>query len=323
MNYLKTFLPYLFGNKKGKSLVLPSPIPWGHLNFEEMLMFHALQHSLNSYVNSLDLNTLSKKDVFHLFNFLEFLNRDLKEQVEVRFSDLHSQYQQAIKRSEIKLNELQELIKFKTNTLTLFAVLKTDRRRKGKLLVRKADGQFMTDGKGKIWSIPVLGMSRRGLPFNHSNGHTPSGVFTIDSVMPEANKQKEFGSYRRLIVNFIKPSQNEENLLKFLPRNHHGLSWWTPSVVGRELGRSLLRIHGTGRKNHKIFAPYYPIVPTSGCLATNESSLLGFKKIHHQRLLLDVLMEAMNLPAAYENESKIHGLLYVIEFDDNLGTLRF
>lgn len=47
MNYLKTFLPYLFGNKKGKSLdiLLPDPIPWTKLNFEETLMFHTLKNS--------------------------------------------------------------------------------------------------------------------------------------------------------------------------------------------------------------------------------------------------------------------------------------
>jgi len=141
--------------------------------------------------------------------------------------------------------------------------------------------------------------------------------------MPEANKAFEFGQFRRLIVNFIPRSSDESSIRKYLPENHQDKSWWKASVVGRELGRDLLRIHGTGRVNLNPFTSYFPFVPTSGCLATNEANLLGFKKFKDQRLLLDTLMSALNLPLIHENESKIHGLLYVIELDDNLGALHF
>lgn len=325
MNYLKTFLPYLFGNKKGKSLdlPLPNPIPWSDLNFEETLMFHSLSCSLNQFVDSMNLETLNESNVFHLFNFLEFLDHQKKNKLETYFETEFKVFTKAKKTQSLNKSELQELLNFKTNKLTVFAILNKDRTRIGRLLVRDESGKFVTCERGHIWSIPVLGLSRRGLPFHHTNGCTPAGIYTIDSVKPLADNQQAFGEFRRLILNFIKSSPNETELLALMPANHHSLDWWKQSVVARNLGRCLLRIHGTGMKNKNPFSSYYPLVPTSGCLATNEAGRLGLKKAQDQRLLLDVLMKAQGLDVLSENESKIHGLLYVVEFDDSLAALSF
>jgi hypothetical protein len=324
MNYLKTFLPYLFGNKKGKSLdiSLPEPLPWSELNFEETLMFHTLKNSLNQYVETLNLNSISTKDKFHLFNFHGFLNHELQHIIISEFKDEWALYNEATNPNFLSAEEVQKLLDFKNHKLTVFALLNPNRERPGVLIVRAPNGQFLKNDQSHVWSIPILGLSGRGLPFHHSNGCTPTGVFTLDSVMPEANQTDIFGNYRRLIVNFIKASDQEVEIKKLLPKSHHQLNWWKPSVVGRELGRNLLRIHGTGRQNRNPLTPYYPFYPTSGCLATNESDLFGIKKARDQRLLLDALMDALNLPKTHENESKIHGLLYVIELDANLTTLR-
>ena len=141
--------------------------------------------------------------------------------------------------------------------------------------------------------------------------------------MPEANKNYEFGAFRRLIVNFLQNSPGEENIKQFLPRTQHNSSWWLPSIVGRELGRSLFRIHGTGKVNKNPFTPYFPMIPSSGCLTTTERIFMGLVQINDQRLLLDTAMEALELLPSYENELKIHGLLYVIEFDDTYQALEF
>jgi hypothetical protein len=325
MNYLKTFLPYLFGNKKGKSLEIsiPKPIPWETLNFEETLIFHSFGNSLNHYVQSLDLLTLPKKDVYQLFNFLDFLSPSLSGSIKSAYSEEYTSYLVALGARALSINELQELLNFQNDKLTVFAILNKERKVPGLFLVRRADGHFETTICGDIWSIPVLGLSGRGLPFHHTNGCTPTGLFTLDSVMPEANNRHEFGKERRLIVNFIPKSLHESEITNRLPKSHREKSWWRPSVIGRELGRSLLRIHGTGRSNLNPFTLHFPLVPTSGCLATNEANLFSFKKFNDQRLLLDRLMEASNLPKCPENESKIHGLLYVVEFDDNLSALHF
>jgi hypothetical protein len=246
----------------------------------------------------------------------------MKKNIQSLFQENWLLFNEAINAHPLTKKELQVLLDTKTDKLTVYALLRKERRERGVIVIKNKNGEFFTRNNGSIWSIPVLGLSRRGLPFQHSNGCTPMGVYTLDSVMPEANKNFEFGLYRRLIVNFIPSSDGEVEILKLLPSSHHKLSWWKQSVVARILGRSLLRIHGTGRVNRNVFSPFYPFVPTSGCLATNESSLFGFKAFHDQRLLLDALMQAQGLAASYENESKIHGLLYVVEFNDNLSAIR-
>lgn len=325
MNYLKTFLPYLFGNKKGKSLdlSLPDPIPWSSLCFEEILMFHALKNSLNQYIHSIDLKNLNRKDVFHLFNFLHLMNDELKMIIKNNYKNELKIFNEAINPEKFSTKHLQDLLNFKNDKLTVFAILKKDRNELGRLVIRQPDGRFVTDACKNIWSIPILGLSSRGLPFHHSNGATPAGIYKLESVMPHANKVHEYGEFRRLIINFLDEVPNEAEFRKYLPSNHHELSWWKPAVLAHELGRSLLRIHGTGRANRNPFTRHFPFVPTSGCLATNEAKFLGFKHFRDQRLLLDTLMSSLNLAPTSENESKIHGLLYVVELDDNLSALHF
>ncbi len=323
MNNLKTFLPYLFGNKKGKSYVLPQGLDWTRLSFEESLMFHSLAHTLPLFLDTLDIKTLTPADVYHLYSFHELLPAEFFVELKSIHSHEWTFFIESLDPNPIDAQSLQELIDFPVDQLSVFAFLHTDRTRPGKLMIRKKDGRFMTDQEGHLWSIPVLGLSGRGLPFNHSNGCTPKGIFTIDSVMPDADKNYDFGQFRRLIVNFIPKSLNENSLKQLMPALHKDLNWWKQSLVGRELGRSLLRIHGTGRKNLNPLVPFFPMVPTSGCLATAEVDFYGLYQTSHQRTLLDTLMQALGLDVSSMNESKIHGLLYVIEFDGRFQTLEF
>jgi hypothetical protein len=323
MNYLKTFLPHIFGNKKGESYVLPVDLQWDKLNFEEKLMFHTLQNDLEVFTDTLVISELTTHQIYHLLSFKDHLESAFLNDLIGHYPVEWSLFKKAKDGVELKPSEVQEILNHKTFNLSIFTLFQKDRTKPGKLFIRRADGSFVHKTNGDLWSIKVLGISGRGLPFNHSNGTTPCGVYSIDSVMPEANNNYEFGKFRRLIVNFLATSTNEENIKQFLPLNHHRNNWWLPSVVARELGRSLLRIHGTGRVNKNPFSSYYPMIPSSGCLTVMENRAMGFRDVNEQRELLDTLMAALNLPATYENESKIHGLLYVIEFDGRYQTLEF
>lgn len=323
MNYLKTYLPHLFGNKVGKSYVLPADLDWNKLSFEELLMFHTLYNSLESFTKNLEITSLTNQQIFHLFSYKNYLSTDFLNTLISHYKNEYAWFLNATHADVLKSSEVQEVLNYKTYVLTLYAVFSGDRTKPGRLFVKNNQGQFVHKADGSVWSIPVLGLSSRGLPFNHSNGTTPAGIYSIDSVMPEATYPQEFGVHRRLIVNFIKQTENEEAMLQLLPRTQHKHSWWKPSVVARELGRSLLRIHGTGTINKNPFSSHYPMIPSSGCLTTTEKKRLGLFKIEHQRELLDTLMEALELPRTYENESKIHGLLYVIDFDGTYQTLEF
>lgn len=324
MSYLHSYLPYLFGNKKTHSFTFPQALDWGKLSFEEHLIFHALKGSLGEFLQTLTIKDLSELQVFHLFGFHEYLPKIFLEELVLAYFCEWKLFQDSTHRhKELDAHELQEILNFKNLKLSVFALLHSDRNRPGKLFVRRPNGSFVHKSDGSLWSIPVLGLSGKGLPFNHSNGCTPCGVYTLDSVMPEANRLFDFGKFRRLIVNFISKSQDEVVIKDLLPRAHHTKLWWSQCLVGRELGRSLLRIHGTGDVNKRPLSLHFPMVPTSGCLATVETNFFGLWKRNHQRELLDCLMSALSLPNTFENESKIHGVLYVIDFDGKFQALEF
>jgi hypothetical protein len=309
MNYLKTYLPYLFGNKIGQKALLPQEISWGSLSFEETLMFHTLKNSLNHYLQELNLNELSEEKVFHLINFFNFFAPEFKKTFLQKFDQEFELFQKSLIADPLSVHDLQTLLNFKNNQLSLFAILPSNRKNLGKLLIRKDNGDFLKDLNGNIWSISILACSGRGLAFHHSNGQTPNGVYSIDGVMPEANKNYEFGKFRRLIVNFT----HEENLL---PESQKNKNCWLQAVVAQKLGRSLLRIHGTGRVNRNPFTTFYPFVPTSGCIATNENN-------NDQRELLDMMMVALGLAITFENEVNLKAILYVVEYNDSFEKLIF
>lgn len=321
MSYLKEFLPYLFGNKVGKKPILPEVLYFEDLNFEEKLMFSTLKGEQNKFFHSLNIFELTSKEKYHLINFYQFFDSSIKHEIDAKLQFERKFFRDALHFDLLGKKAATELFTRETGELTVYVALRKNREELGRLIIKKSNGEFFRKPNGKIWSIPVLALSSRGLSFHHTNGSTPCGVYRINGVMPEANKFEEFGRYRRLILDFIPESPDEEILKSYLPLSHFERHWWKQSVLARTLGRSLLRIHGTGLKNNKYFSKYYPFVPTSGCIATNEVSKM-FKKIHQQRELLDALMQASLLEAKFDNESHIQALLYVFELDDKKGRVR-
>ena len=183
------------------------------------------------------------------------------------------------------------------------------------MVMRNVHGEVVRNEDGTLWTNPSLGSSARGLPSYTRNGNTPQGVWTIDSVMPYADQTMSFGKFRRMMINFIPKSKNEVLLKTLLPESSHDQEWWKPTVVARDIGRSLFRIHGTGKINKDPTTPYYPFMRTSGCIAQRENTY-GDVTFKDQRELLDDIMSAMDLEPIFENEVKVKGLLYLIEIDD-------
>lgn len=191
---------------------------------------------------------------------------------------------------------------------------RSDREQKCLMLLKDRDGQPVYDSKGELWHQPALGLSRKSRDYDEVGGNTPAGVLTINGVMPSANKQKSFGKFRRLKLDFVRASKGERHYNLLLPPSSHALTWWHESVVARNIGRSLLRIHGTGRKSRWSWKPYHPFVRTIGCVAQRENTYDGIE-YKDQRKLLDALMQAQGLAVEYRSERKIKGLLYLVEID--------
>lgn len=196
--------------------------------------------------------------------------------------------------------------------LRLYMFCRNDRQYPCLFVARKPDGQLLKVNN-KIWSQPSLGYSRHKRIYSQVNGNTPSGVFKINGVMPVANKQKAYGKYRRLILEFIAKSPNEASMRALLPNSSQPAQWWKENVVARNNGRNAFRIHGTGNRAPQG-APYYPFFGTSGCVAQRENTYDSVTYTD-QRKLLDSLMRAMDIEPIYSNEPKIKGYLYVINLN--------
>lgn len=183
------------------------------------------------------------------------------------------------------------------------------------MVMKDIHGEVVRNADGSIWTHKALASSKHGLPSYTKNGNTPTGVFTIDSVMPVADQQVSYGKYRRMILNFVPKSKGEVLLRSLLPTSSQNEDWWKASVTARDIGRNLFRIHGTLKQNTDSAVPYYPFVRTSGCIAQRENTYDGVT-YKDQRDLLDRIMEAMDLAPTYDNEVLIKGILYVVELDD-------
>lgn len=183
------------------------------------------------------------------------------------------------------------------------------------MVMKNVHGEPVRNADGSLWSHPSLASSARGHPSYARNGNTPAGILTIDSVMPVADQQISFGKFRRMMLNFVPKSKDEVLMKSLLPESSHKKNWWRTSVTAREIGRSLLRIHGTGKINKDEKSPYYPFVRTSGCIAQRENTYDGLT-YRDQRELLDDVMKAMDMMPVYANELKVKGILYLVEIDD-------
>lgn len=235
-----------------------------------------------------------------------------------------SEFKRAISKDEWSEFQKKKLLNFEPNwrrrqrgyknKVRLYMFCRHNREHPCLLIMKDAKGRWHKDAEGKLWSQPKLGLSRHGLPAHQVNGDTPQGIYTLDSVMPEANRQIVFGKFRRLIVNFIPQSRKEKDFKSLMPKETHSLGWWQEGMVARDVGRSLLRIHGTGTINTDPASSWYPFYPTSGCIASRENLYDGVD-YKDQRELLDEMMKAAGMRATYANEANLKGLLYVVDID--------
>ena len=197
----------------------------------------------------------------------------------------------------------------------LFMFCRKNRRQTCLMVMKDINGKELRKKNGTLWNRKSLTLSAKNQESHITNGNTPMGILTIDSVMPKADEPLVYGKYRRIILNFIPKTEDEALMKSFLPESSHAEGWWKPSTLARDVGRGLLRIHGTGRINKKPSTPYFPFTPTNGCIAQRENTYNGIT-YKDQRILLDTIMGAMNLKATFENEKKVKGVLYLVELDD-------
>ncbi len=187
----------------------------------------------------------------------------------------------------------------------MFSLQRKNRDYPGMVIIRNADGSFVTDSSGKIFTVKQLARSISNLPCYLTNGNTPQGIF------------KMYG-FKVSMGNFIGPTANvqmgmpvELSLQKFFDNDAISDTTWTidyyKNLLPKKLqdflpfyesyyaglaGRSEIIAHGTTiDPNYYLGKPYYPLTPTEGCLCTKE--IWNGKRIESdQQKLVNGLLKA-------------------------------
>ena len=279
------------------------------------------------------INSLTEAEAIQYINSKESLGNtiQLSKSAIVTINKAKNKINRISKYNPLSTSEMKDLI-FRTpdsahynngeykDTVRLFLFCRENRDFPCLFVMKDIFGNIVKEN-GKVWSLPALAKSARNIPYYKTNGQTPNGVHTIDSVMPEANRQTAFGKFRRVMLDWIPKSQGELNTKHFLPKSHTQLNWWKRANIARDAGRLYLRIHGTGRLNDEPSSSYFPHMPTSGCISTREGKY-GAIRYTDQRKVLDKLMDASQLKPVYSNEPNIKGILYVVNIDDQKKSVK-
>lgn len=155
----------------------------------------------------------------------------------------------------------------------------------GLALVRGADGRFVRDAAGQLFTSPQLALARTGLPGTITNGNTPQGVFTIVGAGTATNPNIGPTPYlhSKLPIEAT-PAEfehadsasavawSESVYESFLPPSWRGHAPIKEAWLAGRAGRDELLIHGT-TINPAYYAgnPWFPGTPQQGCLISAES----------------------------------------------------
>jgi hypothetical protein len=158
------------------------------------------------------------------------------------------------------------------------------RQHMGLALVRGADGRFVRDAAGRLFTSPQLALARSGLPGTITNGNTPQGLFTIVGAGTATNPNIGPTPYlhSKLPVEAT-PAEfehvpapgaadwNEALYDSYLPPGWRAWPPFKEAWLAGRAGRDELLVHGT-TLNPAYYAgtPYHPGTPQQGCLISNE-----------------------------------------------------
>lgn len=164
----------------------------------------------------------------------------------------------------------------------IFSLQRPGRQQMGLALLRAADGRFVRDAAGQLFTSPQLALARSGLPGTITNGNTPQGVFSIVGAgtatnpsigpTPYLHSKLPIEATPAEFEHADTPATWSEAVYdSFLPD-----SWraWAPIkeawLAGRA-GRDELLVHGTTiNPAYYAGASYFPGTPQQGCMISGE-----------------------------------------------------
>jgi hypothetical protein len=176
---------------------------------------------------------------------------------------------------------------------TMYVLCRPDRKVLCRTLMKDSKGQFMQTA-GQPWSVSLLARSLHNLRWNMQAGNTPQGIFRLEGTLsPTPDTFRAFGQFPRFklfmpfesaVKNFLpnRPGPffgSLDDYRQLLPASWRSYPPMAQSYWAGKIGRSLVRIHGTGEDPELFYgdktslastAQSYPWNPSIGCLSALE-----------------------------------------------------
>ena len=208
----------------------------------------------------------------------------------------------------------------RAGTPVIFSVQRPGRNVFGLALVRAADGKFVRNADGTLFSQPMLARATTELPGTITNGNTPRGVFTIVGAGTATNKWIGPTPYLHSMIpiegrvaDFEHTDTNDEwteaRYASFLPPSWRDYFPMKEAWLAGRAGRDDMIIHGTTISSHYYTgASYFPGTPSAGCLVSMET----WSKADGKQMSSDQL----TLVKAFTRDGIDRGYLVVVEIDE-------
>jgi len=194
------------------------------------------------------------------------------------------------------------------------------RQQMGLALVRAADGRFVRDASGQLFTSPQLALARTGLPGTLTNGNTPQGVFTLVGAGTATNPNIGPTPYlhtklpiEATVAEFehgdTAGEWSEAVYDSYLPASWRGVSPLKEAWLAGRAGRDELLVHGTTiNPAYYAGASWFPGTPQQGCMISNEDwdPATG-------RLLASRQLTLAQTYAAASSRADLAGYLMVVE----------
>src|SRR5450432_1591093 len=218
-------------------------------------------------------------------------------------------------------NLLEELFsnKFLPGETVMYSLQRKNRDYPGLVIIRRKNGNFISDSSGNIFNVPQLARSIANLPGYLTNGNTPQGIFVMHGfdvsmssfIGPTANIQLSMPVESSLQIFFNDTTiadtvWNIDYYKKLIPEDLKNYLPLYYSYYAGLAGRTEIIAHGsTIDPNFYVNKPYFPLTPSLGCLCTKE--IWNGKRLESdQQKLVNALLKA----------GGANGYCVVIELDD-------
>ncbi len=186
--------------------------------------------------------------------------------------------------------DIKDLLRYRESKEPhLFVLCRPDRNVVCSTILRKPDGSFLREDN-HIWMMSLRTSSIYGVAWNFSQGATPQGILRMEGLQhPQSQEFRAYGQFNEIVIflpfesgpNRFLPWKSgsfrgdETEYQKMWPESWRSYRPIMQSYYAGKMGRSVLRIHGTGEALDgfaikKGYSSGLEWNPALGCLSARE-----------------------------------------------------